>query len=238
MRSTMEIALSALLVLSGCVGIGPTIVGSGVTKVETREVAAFHGVDVSSAFEATVTIGTKPSVTLSVDDNLLPLVETEVNKDGRLSVRYRAGSNITTKAPQKVAIVASALDSIVASGAAKVSAAVGETKAITIEAGGASNIDVQGLSSDSVDVDATGASRVSLAGKGKRLTLEASGASRFLAPDVPFDTAKVELSGASRGEVQVAGSIDGDASGASTLSIRGKPASRSVRTSGASQVTD
>ena len=195
MRSTIGIAfaLSALLVLSGCVSFRPPIVGSGVTKVETREVAAFHEVDVSSAFEATVAIGTKQSVALSVDDNLLPLVETEV-KDGRLSVRYRAGSSITTKAPQKVAIVVPALDSIVASGAAKVSAAVGETKAITIEAEGASNVDVQGLSSDSVDVDATGASRVSLAGKGKQLTLEASGASRFLAPDVPFDTARVELS--------------------------------------------
>ncbi len=237
MRSTIGIAFSSLLVLSGCVAFGPTIAGSGVTKVETREVAAFHGVDVSSAFEATIAIGTNQSVTLSVDDNLLPLVETEV-KDGRLSVRYRAGSSITTKTPQKVAIVVPTLDSIVAGGAAKVSAAVGETKAIKIEAGGASNVDVQGLSSDSVDVDATGAGQVSLAGKGKRLTLEVSGASKFLAPDVPFDTAKVELSGASRGEVQVTGSIDGDVTGASTLSIRGKPASRSVRTSGASQVTD
>lgn len=88
MRSTIGIAFSSLLVLSGCVAFGPTIAGSGVTKVETREVAAFHGVDVSSAFEATIAIGTNQSVTLSVDDNLLPLVETEV-KDGRLSVRYR-----------------------------------------------------------------------------------------------------------------------------------------------------
>jgi hypothetical protein len=217
--------------------LGPTIVGSGVTTVETRELGAFHGVDVSSAFEATVAIGTTQSVTLSVDDNLLALVETEV-KDGQLSIGYRAGSNVSSAKPQKVAIVVPALDSIVASGAAKVSATVGETKAIKIEAEGAARVDVRGLASDSVDVDANGAGQVSLSGKGKRLKLEADGASTFRAPDVVFESATIDISGASRGEVQVTGPIDGEVSGASTLSLRGKPASRTVKTSGASRITD
>ena len=53
----------------------------------------------------------------------------------------------------------------------------------------------------------------------------------------PFESAKVEVSGASRGEVTVSGSIEGDVSGASSLTVLGNPAGRSVRTSGASKVT-
>ena len=240
MHYRIGVALSALLVLSGCdvsvVGAGSTITGSGVTKEEKRQVDAFTKVDVSAAFEATIIVGPERSVTLNVDDNLLPLVETKV-VDGRLEVGYAEGTIVVASKPQKVSIVVTSLDSITARGAAKVVADAVEGKAIKVEAEGASSVELKGFSLDTVDVKAEGAGRVTLEGKGKALTLGASGASKLRAAEAMFESATVAISGASRCEVNVTGSIAGEVSGASSLSVVGNPTSRAVKASGASRVT-
>jgi hypothetical protein len=239
MRSTLTFTLSALVIFSGCdsliLGGGPLIVGSGVVKTESREVPAFTEVEITSALEATVSIGEKPSVTLTMDDNLLPLVKTEV-EGGKLVVRYQSGSNIQAKSPQKVALVAPSLAAIAATGAAKVVATVGEAKSMKLEALGAGRLEVKGLDAESVDVTSEGAGQVELAGQAKRLTLDASGASQMLAPQVAFESARVSLSGASNGTLRVTGSIEGGVSGASSLKVSGNPATRNVSSSGASRV--
>ena len=240
MRATIGLVAAAILAISGCgipvSGAGPAIKGSGVTKEESRDVPAFTGVDVSANFEATVDIGPKASVTLSVDDNLLPLVKTDV-KDGRLVVGYVGGQTIRTTKPQKVTIVTPSLDFVRARGASKVTATAGEASTFKAETEGASSIQVGGLVAESVEVKAEGASRITLTGKGKRLTLDVMGASKATMTGASFESAKVDVGGASRGELNVTGSIDGEVSGASSLSVRGNPTTRDVKTSGASKVS-
>lgn len=147
MRSTLAFALSSLLIFSGCnpltLGADPPIVGSGVPKQESREVPAFTSLEMTSTFEATVTIGEKPSVTLTMDDNLLSLIKAEV-EGGKLVVRKETGSKIQAKSPQKVAIVAPSIDAIAASGALKVNATVGEAKSMKFEASGAGRMGSKG----------------------------------------------------------------------------------------------
>jgi hypothetical protein len=240
MRITASLAMASLLAASGCgiavLGTGIPVTGSGVTRQETRELADFHGVDVSAAFEATVKLGPKPSVTLDVDDNLLPLIKTDVI-DGRLVVRYAEGHNVRTNKPQKLTIVAPSLDYVGARGATRIVATVGEGKSMKVEASGASSIRVEGLAADSIVVKAEGSSQVTLSGRGKKLTLGASGASKVLAGGIAFESARVDLSGACQGDLHVTASIDVDLSGASSLKVKGDPKARTVNTSGASSVS-
>ena len=240
MRPTIGMAVIALLAISGCdgalQGAGPPVKGSGVTKEETRDLPAFDEVEVNSTFEAKVVIGPVPSVTLNVEENLLPLVKTEV-KDGRLFVSFEGGRNVRPTKPTKVDIVVPSLDFLGANGASKVIASVGECKSLAVESGGASSIEVDGLASDSVGVKANGSSRVILKGRGVRLAVDASGASSVVADDASFESANANLSGASRGKLKVTGSIEGDVSGASSLTVRGNPSTRNVGTSGASSVS-
>ena len=177
-------------------------------KKETRELPGFTGVDVSAAFEATVTIGPKPSVTLEVDDNLLELVKTDV-RDGRLFVDYAKGHNIRTSKPQKLSIVVPTLEFARAQGAARVFATAGEAKSLKIEAEGASIIEWKDLDSDSVDVRIDGASQVTIQGRAKHLKLSVTGASKIKADQATMESASVKLDGASSGEVSVSDSIDG-----------------------------
>jgi len=239
MRPMIGIAFFSLLTISGCdalvSGAGTTLMGNGVTTEQKRQLAAFEEVDISESFEATITLGSAPSVTLQVDENLVNLVRTSVN-GGVLSVTYVDGPIIVTNKPQKIAIVVPSLSRIVARGASKITSGVVEKKHFTIESEGAASVEVKGLDCDQVDVKVSGAGRVSIEGKGKSLTLDASGASRLKGQDTLFDSARVSMSGATRCEVNVTRSIDGELSGASLLTVEGGPTDRSIKVLGAARV--
>ena len=240
MRSFLVLAVALVVTAAGCNFSfnlsGPVVRGSGVTKEEKREVSEFHGLEVSGSIEAEVTIGDVPSVTLRFDDNLLPLVVTEVN-DGKLVVRYKPGSSIVTTSPQKLIVVARGLDSLAAKGASRLTAEVGESKSLKLEVAGAAIAKVAGLSVEEVDAQVSGASRLTLSGTAKSATIHAEGASNFQGDAATFEFAKVQFSGASRGEVKATRSIDADLSGASSLKIMGEPKARAIKSSGASSVS-
>jgi hypothetical protein len=66
---------------TACIGLdfdGPAIDGSGRIASETRTVQEFDRITIGGAFDVEVTVGPAVSVTLTGDDNLLPLVGTEV----------------------------------------------------------------------------------------------------------------------------------------------------------------
>src|SRR5260221_5939685 len=77
---TLTFALSALFVLSAC-----GVRGSGVRKTEKRDLPAFTSIETTGAFEVEVTCQKTASFEIEADDNLLPLIETEV-KGGVLRV--------------------------------------------------------------------------------------------------------------------------------------------------------
>src|SRR5712691_10195429 len=70
------------LLLSGCM-MG--VHGSGVRKTEKRELAPFKAIETRGAFDVEVTCQKSASFEVEGDDNLLPLIQTEV-RDGVLHV--------------------------------------------------------------------------------------------------------------------------------------------------------
>src|SRR6059058_6495577 len=76
----LTLALSFGLVLTAC-----GVRGSGVRKTEKRDLPAFTSIETTGAFEVEVTCQKPASFEIEADDNLLPLVETEV-KGGVLRV--------------------------------------------------------------------------------------------------------------------------------------------------------
>ena len=76
----LTLALSFGFVLTAC-----GVRGSGVRKTEKRDLPAFTSIETNGAFEVEVTCQKPASFEIEADDNLLPLVETEV-KGGVLRV--------------------------------------------------------------------------------------------------------------------------------------------------------
>ena len=188
--------------------------GSGRMVAEVRDLRDFTSIDVSSVFEVEVTAQSDFHVEVEADDNLLQHIRTEV-RNGELRIELDKG--VKSSNPLRVRISAPTIGRVEASGAPKVR--VNEVK------------------SPQFEVDTNGSSRIELSGETGELIIDVSGASNVNAADLKAVNALVDASGASRVSVNVTGELRSEASGASSISYSGTPASVQKKTSGASSVT-
>lgn len=82
---------------------GKAVQGSGKTVETMRSVASFDRVKVADGIQVVLRQGTAQKVTVRADDNLEPLIETQV-EGATLRVRVKPDSSISTRNPMQVTI--------------------------------------------------------------------------------------------------------------------------------------
>jgi hypothetical protein len=105
-----------------------------------------------------------------------------------------------------------------------------------VEISGASSANVAGVNADSLELKASGASKIKIEGEAKILEAEASGASSIDAEKLKVEDANVEANGASSATVAATNDLDLNASGASKIYYVGEPKNIKQDSSGASSI--
>lgn len=187
--------------------------GSGNVVTETRDISGFKALDVSGVFNVEIVAQKEFSVQIEADDNLIPLIKTEVN-DGVLEISTE--ERIKSSSKMTIRISAPDIEKIQASGVAKVS--------------------LTELKNAALKIDTSGASKVTVAGETRDLNIEVSGASKIEAANLNSVNADIEASGASKVSVNVTGDLKADCSGASKVTYGGTPANVEKHASGASKI--
>lgn len=188
--------------------------GSGNLATEQRSVSGFKGIDVSSTFEVVITAQKDFSVTVEADDNILPLIETEV-RHGVLNIE--CSRRVSPKNPMKIIITAPDIENV--------------------EASGAANIILNSIKNGGLRVDSSGASKILVTGETGKLVVDVSGATKVDAEGLVSENADIDTSGASQVLVNVLNSLQSDASGASKIIYSGSPRELKTKKSGAASVT-
>ncbi|RIK36162.1 MAG: hypothetical protein DCC55_28165 [Chloroflexi bacterium] len=257
MWGILSLFLAGSLLLTGCL-VGPlqTIASAGRTVTQEMSIRDFDRLQISHAFEVEVRQGEAFRVVVEVDEAVLPHLQ--VDRVGntlrigivpgwrifrgpttlRAEVTMPTLAGLTASGAARVDLSgfrsSSALE-IRASGASVVQGAIdaGDT---TIAASGASRINLSGTYQD-LAVEASGASDVTLDGSGQNLRANASGGSEVDLANLPVVDARLDASGASTIYVQLSGTLDVEASGASNIYYSGDPTLGDVSTSGASSIS-
>lgn len=229
-KQSAVMAVVSVAWLSAC---GPAVVGSGRVADEERAVGAWRTLRVASGIQATVERGA-PGVTVTTDDNLVPLVETFLEGDA-LVVRLRPLTAVETSKGVRATVRGDRLEGLQASGGSTVSGAATAASGFTVGASGGSVVTVSDLDSSAVRVDASGGSLVTFSGRCSTHAVNASGGARVDSAQLACARATVEGSGASWISVNAAETVDGNLSGGSQLYVEGT-ARADVRASGGSQV--
>lgn len=189
------------------------IKGSGVTKIEKRELSNFKKIDTSGIINLEVTAQKDFDVNVETDDNLLEYVVTEVKGD---TLKIYTKQNISPRNKIRVVVAMPDLTGVDVSGIAKVTA--------------------NNIKTESFNLEITGASKVELNGEANNLIINASGASKIDAENLKVESANVDVSGASNITVNATEEVRADASGASKINYVGEPKNVIKHTSGASKV--
>ena len=206
------VALLAGCDSSDCITCSSGDVRSGRLATESRSVEGFSAVSIHGAGALTVQHTGYESLEITAEDNILPLLESEV-RGGRLVLGPVPGSSISATLPIEYRLTVRTLDDI--------------------EVSGASAVVVPDLDNEHLSVVISGASAVTLAGRAAVQAVAVSGASSYAAPDLRSRIATVDVSGASVAAVRASESLEGSVSGSSVLEYLGQPVV-SLRVTGSS----
>jgi hypothetical protein len=204
----LTLALSFVFVLSAC-----GVRGSGVRKTEKRDLTPFTAIETTGAFEVEVTCQKPASFEIEADDNILPLVKTEV-RDGVLHVtttkHYSATGGILLR--------------------------INVPNLASIKSTGAGKFHVADVKNDNFEIDSMGAATVTASGLSKALKIRSTGAGKIDAHDLRAQKAEVTVTGAAGVDVYASDQLDVTVSGAGRVIYSGNP-KVNKHVSGAGRVT-
>jgi hypothetical protein len=216
-RTSTVVGITAALLLVGCtstIRIDNGVVGAGSVLTETREVGTdFDRVEVGGGIVLDVTVGPETSVELEAQENLLPILRTEVT-GGTLSVRNT--ENYAATEPVRLTVTVPRL--------------------VGVDLSGGSVGTVRALDADVFAVELTGGAELTATGTVRELSLLASGGSRARLEGLGAESAEIEVSGGGDARLAATERVAGDASGGSTVQVTGG-ASIEVEATGGSDVT-
>jgi hypothetical protein len=195
-RVTLLLALISLAV--GCHRIHDEIPGSGNLQKQKRDVGSFTSISTEGAFDIAVVSQTPQSLEIEGDDNILPLITTEVTNNV-LHIRSLRGYSVSR--PIKLKISLPDLEGISLSGAG--------------------NIEVTGLKNDKFVIDANGAPTIKVAGETRVLNVDANGAGKIDTHKLRAAQVIVESKGVAKVDVYAAEKLDVTVFGPSEVTYQG-----------------
>lgn len=222
-RNSLLIWMSVFLMVLGPTKIfarepAPRIRGNGNVIRTSKTLPAFTKISAKAIDYITILKGEKGqnSLVIETDENLIPYVHYEV-KNGVLSFSYRDIH------PTKLRfyVTVSSLDEIRASGASHIRTADSISgNNLTINASGAGMVRLKTYVKN-INLEASGASDVLLAGSCGTLKARVSGAANLKASHIDVDSAYVKASGAAWARVNVSKYLNKDVSGVAHVNLAG-----------------
>ena len=199
-----------VLLLTGChMGVK----GSGLRQTEKRDVPAFTAINTSGMFEVEVKCQQPVSLEVEGDDNLLPLIDTEVN--GAV-LRVTTTKHYSSRGSIVLRIASPNLERVRSTGAGK--------------------FHILDLKNDSFRIDSTGAATVVAEGQSKSVEISSTGAGTIDTHNLRANKVNVRVTGAAGVEVNAIDELDVTVSGAGRVTYSGSP-KVNKHVSGAGEVT-
>lgn len=235
-------AALALIALTGCDALNGTsdsisLEPTGNIAERSYDITGFDRVQASHTFDLIVTQGDDFSVALTVDESAVEYLDVRKSGDTLLLTldsdnNYSIDGDLTLIAT----ITMPALHEVQLSGASTAEIRGFEAgEPLEVQVSGASML-AGAVETGDVTLQLSGSSRVQLTGSGGNITLQASGASVATLEEFEAQNASVEASGSSRVSVNLRGTLDVDASGASEVLYSGDVTLGEIETSGSSVV--
>ena len=187
--------------------------GSGVSTTEERTVGGFTAIDVSGACDVNVSCGKSTALVITGDDNIVPLIKTEV-KNGTLYIMHEG--SISPKTKLVITVATPDLRSVSSSGAC--------------------DVVVDNISNESFAVDVSGAGSVEAKGNTGTLTIDVSGATDVITKDLQAKKVEIDVSGASNAEVFASDELRADVSGVGNITYHGNPSVINQNVSGVGSI--
>ena len=143
--------------------LAASLTGSGRPVTETRAVSGFTGIGFSIPGHLELTQGDTESLVITADDNVLPEIQTVVEK-GTLKIRFVKDNLSTSNITVRVKVTARTLEHLAVGGAGDISAGAIKAGKLSLSVGGSGNIVVASLVASDLSAQVGGSGNITVKG--------------------------------------------------------------------------
>jgi hypothetical protein len=213
--SIVLVIMLATLACSINFGNNQIVEGSGVLSRETRSVNEFTAIELAGSGDVTVRAGETQSVQVEADDNIVPLIETNV-QGSKLVISTKPNVSMRTKQPIRITVTVKSLDAA----------------SIT----GSGNMTISNINAGKATVGLSGSGNITVAGTAQSVQATLNGSGNILCSDLIAQSATVRITGSGNVTVNVSQSLDANITGSGNIKYRGSPAKVNQSVSGSGSI--
>ncbi len=213
---SLTVLMLAVLACS-TVSIGTNqVVGSGKVISETRSVSGFDSVALEGSGAVNITFGTDESVVVKADDNIVPLIETNV-QNGTLVIGIKGNTGINTSNGILVTVTMKSL------------------KSLSLK--GSGSIDATGLVGNDVEIRLAGSGNINVTGTADSVNISLPGSGNIYCDGLQARSATVTLDGSGTITTYASESLDAGIRGSGSIRFKGNPSHVSKNVTGSGSIT-
>jgi hypothetical protein len=211
MKKLLLFSLVSVLTLSSC--NWHKIHGNGSIKTETRDVPAFDAITCDGSYEVQIDCQAKQSLAIETDENLLPLIKTEVhNKTLRIHTKgFLYPSNTI-----RVVVSVPNINEFTSSGS--------------------THGDINNINNNALNIEINGSGKLHLNGKTGDVRFSISGSSKIDATSLVSEDTHVQINGSGNLRVCATNSVDVQINGSGTVKYKGEPKSVKQQINGSGSI--
>lgn len=208
--------LVIVFTINGCISVQ----GSGKLITAEREVSEFSKVHLKGSGNVFLTPGEKQSLEIITDDNIMPLIETDVSGK-KLTISH--GNNRLRPTSFEIYITVENLEGVGISGSGDI---IGKDPFVTdtlyAEISGSGDMDLE-VETGLLETKISGSGSIHLSGKAEDFTVFISGSGKIDALDMEAKNASVKVNGSGDCRVYASETLDAKISGSGDVYYRGRP---------------
>ncbi len=196
------------------------VVGSGAIQAEDRDVPAFDSVEVDGSGNVTVSQSSSQRVRVETDDNILPLVRTEV-VGGVLHLGLVNGAHVQHLSRLEFSVAAPRVKGITISGSGNArTASALRADDMRLDIRGSGNIDCEARAA-TLAATIGGSGDITVRGRADRVSAAIDGSGSVRARDLESSAASVRINGSGDVVVNAIDTVDIDINGSGSVHYTG-----------------
>jgi hypothetical protein len=197
-------------------------IGSGNKTTETRPVSGFDRIELYGVGKLIVRQTGVQSLTIEGDDNIVPLVRTEVSEQ-TLMIGLERNAQIQPRVPLVFNVTASDLSALTLSGAGSIEADDLRADNFETTISGAGNTHLGNITAGRLTATLSGAGDFKVSGNVADQEVVLTGAGSYRARDLQSHNANVRTAGAGSATVRVSDNLTAGLSGVGSIRYYGSP---------------
>lgn len=214
-------------------------IGSDRPQQESRPLVDIVAIAVAGPIDVSVRQAAQPALSLTADDNLLPLVETVV-EPGRhgptLHIRLRRGASVSTRQPMRAVVDVVQLQALTTAGSGHLLVDGLKSPRLVLKLAGSSEARLDGLGVDRLEVGIAGSGTVRATGTAGHLKLSIAGSGDADLKGLTADEVKVSVAGSGDADVTAQKSLSVSVAGSGDVTYGGAVGTVSQSIAGSGKV--